>query len=73
MSTDAKRFKETLNLPKTRFDMKANLTVKEPKLQERWRELDLYGEIRKARAERGGGCCTTGRLMPTARFTWGTF
>ena len=30
MSTNAKPYKETLNLPVTRFDMKANLTVREP-------------------------------------------
>ena len=53
MSTDAKRFKETLNLPTTRFDMKANLTVKEPLCQERWREMNLYGAIRQARARCG--------------------
>jgi isoleucyl-tRNA synthetase len=50
MSTDAKRYKETLNLPVTRFDMKANLTVREPQFQARWREADLYGRIRAARA-----------------------
>ena len=52
MSTNAKPYKETLNLPATRFEMKANLTVKEPKLQHRWAEADLYGQIRKARAGR---------------------
>ena len=49
MSTDAKRYKETLNLPSTRFDMKANLTVREPRFQERWAETELYGRIRQAR------------------------
>ncbi|MBX6312486.1 MAG: isoleucine--tRNA ligase [Isosphaeraceae bacterium] len=52
MSTNAKPYKETLNLPVTRFDMKANLTVREPKMQARWRERDLYGQIRTARAGR---------------------
>ena len=52
MSTNAKPYKETLNLPVTRFEMKANLTVREPKIQARWRELDLYGQIRAARAGR---------------------
>ena len=32
--------------------MKANLTVREPKIQARWREQDLYEQIRKARAGR---------------------
>ena len=49
---NAKPYKETLNLPVTRFEMKANLTVREPKIQARWREQDLYGQIRQARAGR---------------------
>jgi isoleucyl-tRNA synthetase len=52
MSTNAKPYKETLNLPATRFEMKANLTAKEPKLQQQWVAADLYGQIRKARAGR---------------------
>jgi isoleucyl-tRNA synthetase len=50
MSTNAKPYKETLNLPATRFDMKANLSVREPAIQERWRQQDLYAQVRKARA-----------------------
>lgn len=52
MSTNAKPYKETLNLPVTRFDMKANLTVREPQFQDRWNKQNLYGEIRKSRADR---------------------
>ena len=52
MSTEAKPYKDTLNLPVTRFDMKANLTVREPAIQERWKSQDLYGQIRQARAGR---------------------
>ena len=52
MPTEAKPYKETLNLPVTRFEMKANLTVREPQFQARWRAMDLYGLIRKARAGR---------------------
>ena len=51
MSTKAKPYKDTLNLPVTRFDMKANLTVREPQIQARWRERDLYGQVRQARAK----------------------
>jgi isoleucyl-tRNA synthetase len=42
--------KKTLNLPKTDFPMKANLPTNEPKLLERWKELNIYGKIREARA-----------------------
>src|SRR4051794_12492711 len=52
MSTNAKPYKNTLNLPATRFEMKANLTAREPQVQARWREADLYGQIRRARAGR---------------------
>jgi isoleucyl-tRNA synthetase len=52
MSTNAKPYKETLNLPVTRFEMKANLTTREPQIQERWRKTDLYRRIREARAGR---------------------
>ena len=51
MSTKAKPYKDTLNLPVTRFDMKANLTVREPQIQARWRERDLYGRVRQARVQ----------------------
>jgi isoleucyl-tRNA synthetase len=50
MSTNAKPYKETLNLPVTRFDMKANLSVREPQIQARWQEQGLYEQLRQARA-----------------------
>jgi len=49
MSTDATGYKATLNLPKTTFDMKANLTQREPQRQAQWLQRDLYGQIRQAR------------------------
>jgi isoleucyl-tRNA synthetase len=44
--------KQTVNLPKTAFPMKANLPQTEPKLVERWEKENLYGQIRAARAGR---------------------
>jgi isoleucyl-tRNA synthetase len=44
--------KQTINLPKTAFPMKANLPQTEPKLLERWEKEDLYAQIRAARAGR---------------------
>jgi len=35
-------YKETLNLPKTSFPMKANLPQREPQILQRWEELKLY-------------------------------
>ncbi len=72
MSTNAKPYKDTLNLPTTAFDMKANLTAREPKIQERWRADDLYAQIRAKGEGRPGGSSTTARRTPTARSTWAT-
>ncbi len=49
MSTDAKKYKDTLNLPKTAFAMKANLGQREPQIQARWEDQELYKTIRAAR------------------------
>ncbi|MBI1324907.1 isoleucine--tRNA ligase [bacterium] len=43
-------FKDTLNLPVTRFDMKANLTQREPERQARWDAAGLYRQLRERRA-----------------------
>ena len=45
-------YKNTLNLPKTAFPMKANLANREPTMLKRWEEMDLYGQIRSAMAGR---------------------
>ena len=39
-------YKDTLNLPKTDFPMKANLANREPETLRRWQEMDLYAQIR---------------------------
>jgi isoleucyl-tRNA synthetase len=40
-------YKDTLNLPRTDFPMKANLPVREPELLKRWDEIGLYGLLRE--------------------------
>ncbi len=42
-------WKETLNLPRTGFRMKAGLPATEPAAIARWEETDLYGRIRERR------------------------
>ncbi|MGH8399073.1 MAG: class I tRNA ligase family protein, partial [Gammaproteobacteria bacterium] len=42
-------YKNTLNLPRTGFPMKANLPLREPEMLKHWQEQDVYGQIRKAR------------------------
>ena len=43
-------WKETVNLPRTDFPMKANLPTSEPETLARWAAMDLYGKIRECRA-----------------------
>ena len=38
-------YKETLNLPKTDFPMKANLTTREPEILAKWESNQLYQKI----------------------------
>ncbi|HUR34002.1 MAG TPA: isoleucine--tRNA ligase [Vicinamibacterales bacterium] len=42
-------WKDTVNLPRTEFPMKANLPTSEPDALARWAAMDLYGKIREAR------------------------
>lgn len=49
MSTD---YKATLNLPQTRFPMKASLAQREPDMLKRWEETGLYQKIREKFAGR---------------------
>ena len=41
--------KQDINLPKTSFSMKGNLTIKEPEILKIWKKLDLYKKLRKSR------------------------
>ena len=42
-------YKDTLNLPKTSFPMRADLVKREPARLEKWQAMDIYGQIRKER------------------------
>jgi isoleucyl-tRNA synthetase len=45
-------WKDTLNLPRTGFPMKANLQTVEPEALARWAEMRLYDRIRESRKDR---------------------
>ena len=45
-------YRATLNLPQTKFKMKANLAQKEPEYLRRWEKEDLYGKIDSATRDR---------------------
>jgi isoleucyl-tRNA synthetase len=42
-------WKDTVNLPRTDFPMRANLPTTEPEMLARWEAMDLYGQIRATR------------------------
>src|SRR5580692_6421362 len=42
-------WKDTVNLPRTSFAMKANLPTSEPETLARWAAMDLYGKVRARR------------------------
>src|SRR5579885_1423093 len=45
-------YKDTVNLPRTDFPMRANLAEREPAMLARWRALDLYRRLQEATAGR---------------------
>ena len=45
-------YKNTLNLPKTDFPMKANLAQREPEMLAQWHAMDLYGKVRAGKQGR---------------------
>ncbi len=47
----SQNYKDTLNLPKTDFPMKAGLATREPEILRSWQEARLYDQIQTARAE----------------------
>ena len=62
MAADAKKnadknsYRDTLNLPRTAFPMKANLVQNEGQSVKRWNKLDVYGQLRaRAREAEAAG------------------
>ncbi|GJD23675.1 isoleucyl-tRNA synthetase [Rivularia sp. IAM M-261] len=43
--TEAKSYKDTVNLPQTKFDMRANAVKREPEIQKFWEENNIYGRL----------------------------
>jgi len=48
----SQNYKDTLNLPRTDFPMKANLATREPEMLKIWEETKLYQQIQKSREGR---------------------
>jgi len=45
------QYKDSINLPRTAFPMKAGLPNREPQILKKWQELDVYQELQKQRAD----------------------
>lgn len=50
--TEKRDYKDTVFLPKTDFPMKAGLPQKEPGILARWKEENIYGQLRESRRGR---------------------
>jgi isoleucyl-tRNA synthetase len=51
-SSMSQNYKNTLNLPRTEFPMKANLAAREPEMLRAWEETRLYQQIQKSKEGR---------------------
>ncbi|MEE4638479.1 MAG: isoleucine--tRNA ligase [Wenzhouxiangella sp.] len=47
-------YKDTINLPRTAFPMKASLAVREPQMLQQWQDRALYERIQRATVDRPG-------------------
>ena len=52
MCAQTPEYKETLNLPKTDFPMRAGLPKREPAWLERWEKLGIYDRLRSKTGRR---------------------
>ncbi|MCZ6574573.1 MAG: isoleucine--tRNA ligase [Planctomycetota bacterium] len=65
-------YKDTILLPRTALPMRAGLQKLEPRMQKRWKEMDLYGRLRSARAGRPRYVLHDGPPYPTGDLHVGT-
>ncbi len=71
MSEKKMDWKDTLNLPRTDFPMKAQLSQKEPETLKKWEAAGIYEKILENRDRAASRTsCTTARPTPTATSTW---
>ena len=63
-------YKDTIFLPKTSFEMRANLPVKEPKILEEWDNQNIFKKLRKKSKGRESLFFMMDLHMPMAIFTW---
>ncbi|MBX3372667.1 MAG: isoleucine--tRNA ligase [Phycisphaeraceae bacterium] len=49
-TTSKRSYKDTVNLPRTDFAMRAGLATNEPRSRQRWQARDVYAEVQRRRA-----------------------
>ena len=62
--------KDTLQLPKTAFSMKASLPTKEPQILEKWEKNKIFEKLRKNQKEKKNLFYMMAHLMPMVIFIW---
>ncbi len=70
--SDQQDYRQTLNLPRTSFGMRAGLAQKEPEFLARWSAMDLYARIRSAREGKEKYTLHDGPPYPTGDLHIGT-
>ena len=63
-------YKETLLMPKTKFEMRGKLPSKEPGFQKRWKEQNIYEKMLKKREAVNHLFYTMVLHMPTETSIW---
>ena len=62
--------KDTLQLPKTAFSMKASLPLKEPEILKKWEKSKILKSLEKNLKENKNLYFMMDRLMPMAIYIW---
>ena len=62
--------KDTLNLPKTDFPMRANAVEREPARMKHWEEKEVYSRMQQKRNKVNHLFCTMARLLQMGMFMW---
>ena len=64
--------KDTLQLPKTAFSMKASLPIKEPEILKKWEKENLFNKLRKIPKARKNSYCDDGPPYANGHIHMGT-
>ena len=64
-TTETPDYKDTLNLPRTEFPMRAGLPKREPGWLARWERIGIYDRLREKDGRPRPSSCMTARLTPT--------